>query len=104
LQKALTRERLEELVADLVDRCIAMCDQVLAEAKVKPNDLKEMILVGGMTRMPKIVEAVKKYFKRDPCKGVHPDEVIALGAAVQAHALTSEETQVLLLHVTPQSL
>jgi molecular chaperone DnaK len=104
LQKALTRERLEELVSDLVDRCITHCDQVLAEGKVKPSDLKEMILVGGMTRMPRVVEAVKKYFKRDPCKGVHPDEVVALGAAVQADALTSDESQVLLLDVTPQSL
>ncbi len=104
LQKPLTREKLEELTADLTEKCIAMCDQVLGEAKVKPNDLKEMILVGGMTRMPKVVEAVKKYFNRDPCKGVHPDEVVALGAAVQAHALTSEESQVLLLDVTPQSL
>ncbi len=104
LQKALTRERLEELCNDLIDRCITHCDQVLSEAKVKPNDLKEMILVGGMTRMPRVVEAVKKYFKRDPCKGVHPDEVVALGAAVQADALTSEESQVLLLDVTPQSL
>jgi molecular chaperone DnaK len=104
LQKALTRERLEELVNDLIERCITHCDQVLAEAKVKTSDLKEMILVGGMTRMPKVVEAVKKYFKRDPCKGVHPDEVVALGAAVQADALTSEESQVLLLDVTPQSL
>jgi molecular chaperone DnaK len=104
LQKPLTREKLEELCADLVEKCITMCDQVLAEAKVKPGDLKEMVLVGGMTRMPKVVEAVKKYFKRDPCKGVHPDEVVALGAAVQAHSLTSEESQVLLLDVTPQSL
>ncbi len=104
LQKPLTREKLEELCADLIEKCIAMCDQVLGEAKVKPGDLKEMVLVGGMTRMPKVVEAVKKYFKRDPCKGVHPDEVVALGAAVQAHSLTSEESQVLLLDVTPQSL
>ncbi len=104
LQKPLTREKLEELCADLIEKCIAMCDQVLIEAKVKPGDLKEMVLVGGMTRMPKVVEAVKKYFKRDPCKGVHPDEVVALGAAVQAHSLTSEESQVLLLDVTPQSL
>ncbi len=104
LQKPLTREKLEELCADLVEKCITMCDHVLGEAKVKPGDLKEMVLVGGMTRMPKVVEAVKKYFKRDPCKGVHPDEVVALGAAVQAHSLTSEESQVLLLDVTPQSL
>jgi molecular chaperone DnaK len=92
------------MCVDLVERCIAHCDQVLSEAKLKATDLKEMILVGGMTRMPKVVEAVKKYFKRDPCKGVHPDEVVALGAAVQADALTSVESQVLLLDVTPQSL
>jgi|CXWL01.1.fsa_nt_gi molecular chaperone DnaK len=104
LQKALTREKLDELCADLVDRCITHCDAVLKEAKVKVGDLKEMILVGGMTRMPKVVDAVKTYFKRDPCKGVHPDEVVALGAAVQANALVSEEAQVLLLDVTPQSL
>jgi molecular chaperone DnaK len=104
LQKALTREKLEELSGDLVEKCIALCGTVLEEAKVKVGDLKEMILVGGMTRMPRVVEAVKKYFKRDPCKGVHPDEVVALGAAVQAEALTNEESQVLLLDVTPQSL
>ncbi len=104
LQRAMPREKLEELTSDLVDKCISLCDSVLGEAKVKVGDLKEMILVGGMTRMPKVVEAVKKYFKRDPCKGVHPDEVVALGAAVQADALTNEESQVLLLDVTPQSL
>ncbi|MBI3185795.1 MAG: molecular chaperone DnaK [Myxococcales bacterium] len=104
LQRALTRDKLEELTADLCDRTLSIAEQVLAEAKVKPADLKEIILVGGMTRMPKVVEAVKRYFKREPCKGVHPDEVVALGAAVQANALTSEEAQVLLLDVTPQSL
>jgi molecular chaperone DnaK len=104
LQKALTRDKLEELCGDLVEKCIALCGQVLEEAKVRVGDLKEMILVGGMTRMPKVVESVKKFFKRDPCKGVHPDEVVALGAAVQAEALTNEESQVLLLDVTPQSL
>jgi molecular chaperone DnaK len=104
LQRALSREKLEELTADLGDKTITVAETVLKEAKVKPNDLKEIILVGGMTRMPRIVEAVKKYFKREPCKGVHPDEVVALGAAVQANALTTEESQVLLLDVTPQSL
>ncbi len=104
LQKTLTREKLEELTADLATRCITICEQVLNEAKVKVIDLKEMILVGGMTRMPKIQELVKGYFRRDPCKGVHPDEVVALGAAVQADALTSEDSEVVLLDVTPQSL
>jgi molecular chaperone DnaK len=104
LQKTLTRDKLDELCADLVKRTVAICDQVLAEARVKPVDLKEMILVGGMTRMPRVQEAVKEYFRRDPCKGVHPDEVVALGASVQADALTNEASDVVLLDVTPQSL
>jgi molecular chaperone DnaK len=104
LQKTLPREKLEELCDDLVKRAITICDGVLTEAKVRPGDLKEMILVGGMTRMPKVIEAVKTYFRREPCKGVHPDEVVALGAAVQAQALTEEDSDVLLLDVTPQSL
>jgi molecular chaperone DnaK len=104
LQKTLPRERLEELCGDLVKRTVEICAQVLEEANVKANDLKEMILVGGMTRMPKVQEAVKEYFRRDPCKGVHPDEVVALGAAVQADALTNEANDIVLLDVTPQSL
>ncbi len=104
LQKTLTREKLEELTARLVERTITLCEQVLTEAKVKPVDLREMILVGGMTRMPRVQEAVKAYFRRDPCKGVHPEEVVALGAAVQAEALTNEASDVVLLDVTPQSL
>ncbi len=104
LQKTLTREKLEEICDDLCKRTVAICEQVLAEAKLKPSELKEMILVGGMTRMPKIIDTVKGYFRRDPCKGVHPDEVVALGAAVQAHSLTDEASHVLLLDVTPQSL
>jgi molecular chaperone DnaK len=104
LQKTLTREKLEELCGDLGARCVTICEQVLTDARVKISDLKEMILVGGMTRMPKIQELVKAYFRRDPCKGVHPDEVVALGAAVQADALTTEDSEVVLLDVTPQSL
>jgi molecular chaperone DnaK len=104
LQKTLSREKIEELCGDLVARTITICDAVLTEARVKGIDLKEMILVGGMTRMPKVQEAVKEYFRRDPCKGVHPDEVVALGAAVQADALTNEASDVVLLDVTPQSL
>jgi molecular chaperone DnaK len=104
LQRTLTREKLEELTASLVERTIALCDLVLNEAKVKALDLREMILVGGMTRMPRVQGAVKAYFRRDPCKGVHPDEVVALGAAVQAEALTNETSDVVLLDVTPQSL
>ncbi|MDP2270764.1 MAG: molecular chaperone DnaK [Archangium sp.] len=104
LQKTLTRDKLEQLTATLVERTINLCDQVLTEAKVKPVDLREMILVGGMTRMPRVQESVKAYFRRDPCKGVHPEEVVALGAAVQAEALTNEASDVVLLDVTPQSL
>ena len=104
LQKTLTRDKLEELTAQLVARTISLCEQVLTEAKVKPVDLREMILVGGMTRMPRVQESVKAYFRRDPCKGVHPEEVVALGAAVQAEALTNEASDVVLLDVTPQSL
>ena len=104
LQGALSREKLEQLTADLGDRTLALVDKVLAEAKVRPADLKEIILVGGMTRMPRIFEGVKRHFKRDPCKGVHPEEVVALGAAIQANALVTPDSQVLLLDVTPQSL
>ncbi len=104
LQKTLTREKLEELTAPLVARTIAHCEQVLAEAKVPVVDLREMLLVGGMTRMPRVQEAVKQYFRRDPSRGVHPDEVVALGAAVQGEALTNEASDVVLLDVTPQSL
>jgi molecular chaperone DnaK len=104
LQTTLTREKLEELTQDLCDRAVQIADATLKEAKVRPSDLKEIILVGGMTRMPRIADLVKQRFKRDPCKGVHPDEVVALGAAIQANALTTAESNVLLLDVTPQSL
>ncbi len=104
LQKVLTRDTLEMLTGELVARTITLCEQVLTEAKVLPIDLREMLLVGGMTRMPAVQEAVKQYFRRDPSKGVHPDEVVALGAAVQVEALTNESTEVVLLDVTPQSL
>ncbi|MFL5321862.1 MAG: molecular chaperone DnaK [Myxococcaceae bacterium] len=105
LQKTLNRDRFEQLVDDLIERTISTSEEVLKEAKVKPADLKEIILVGGMTRVPKIVDVVKKFFKREPCKGVHPDEVVALGAAIQANSLVAtDEGQVLLLDVTPQSL
>ena len=108
LQKTLTREQLEALTADLCDRTVKTCERVLGDAKVRPAELKEVILVGGMTRMPRIVEVVKAFFGRDPCKGVHPDEVVALGAAVQAQSVTAggegQQTQALLLDVTPQSL
>jgi molecular chaperone DnaK len=107
LEKTLTREKLEELTKDLVDRTIAVTERTLKAAGVKPSQITEVILVGGMTRMPRVQRAVKEYFGREPCKGVHPDEVVALGAAIQAHALTAPAAQgkeVLLLDVTPQNL
>jgi molecular chaperone DnaK len=104
LQAILTREKLEELTGDLVDRSITIADEVLRDSGVRVADLKEIILVGGMTRMPRVADAVKKHFKRDPCKGVHPEEVVALGAAIQASSLVQQVGDILLLDVTPQSL
>jgi molecular chaperone DnaK len=107
LDKQLGREKLEELTKDLVDRCVAVAEKTLKDAGVRPSQVAEVILVGGMTRMPRVQRAVKEYFGREPSKGVHPDEVVALGAAIQAHALTApahEGGEVLLLDVTPQNL
>ncbi len=107
LTKQLTRDKLEELTKDLVDRCIAVTERTLRDAGVRPAQVDEVILVGGMTRMPRVQRAVKDFFGREPCKGVHPDEVVALGAAIQAQALTAPQqagSEVLLLDVTPQNL
>ena len=104
LQGTLTREKLEDLTSDLAERVVGITTEVLGEAGVRPSELKEVILVGGMSRMPKIVEAVRGHFRKEPCKGVHPEEVVALGAAIQAHALVAQEGELLLLDVTPQSL
>jgi molecular chaperone DnaK len=107
LEKTLAREKLEELTKDLVDRCVAVTARTLKAGGIRPSQITEVILVGGMTRMPRVQRAVKEFFGREPCKGVHPDEVVALGAAIQAHALTAPQEQgkeVLLLDVTPQNL
>jgi len=104
LQATLSRLRLEELTSDLVQRTVEIAEKVLAEARVSPGELKEIVLVGGMTRMPAVQAAVKRHFHKDPSKGVHPEEVVALGAALQADALLQPTSQVLLLDVTPQSL
>jgi molecular chaperone DnaK len=104
LQRTLTREKLEELTKDLVERCIERTRLTLEEAGTTPREVKEVVLVGGMTRMPKVAAAVKELFGREPSKGVHPDEVVALGAALQAHALVEEAASVVLLDVTPQAL
>ncbi|MCW5699897.1 MAG: molecular chaperone DnaK [Rhodospirillales bacterium] len=100
----LTRAKLEALVEDLVERTIAPCRAALKDAGLKSNEIDEVILVGGQTRMPKVVEAVKNFFGREPHKGVNPDEVVAIGAAIQGGVLKGEVKDVLLLDVTPLSL
>ncbi|MEY4549537.1 MAG: hypothetical protein RL685_5732, partial [Pseudomonadota bacterium] len=104
LQRTLTRETLEGLTEDLIERTIEICRDALSDARLEPKDLEDVILVGGMTRMPAIQKAVSEYFSRAPNKGVHPDEVVALGAAIQGHALTEEKTDMILLDVTPHAL
>src|SRR5512145_3214136 len=100
----LTRAKLEALVADLVERTLGPCRQAMQDAGVSPKDINEVILVGGQIRMPKVQEAVKQLFGKEPHKGVNPDEVVAVGAAVQAAVLTGEVKDLLLLDVTPLSL
>ena len=100
----LTRAKLESLVDDLVQRTLPACKQALKDAGVSASDIDEVVLVGGMTRMPKIQEVVKKFFGKEPHKGVNPDEVVAIGAAVQGGVLKGEVKDVLLLDVTPLSL
>jgi molecular chaperone DnaK len=100
----LSRAKLEALVEDLIAKTIGPCEQALKDAGMKKTDIDEVVLVGGMTRMPKVVEAVKEFFGREPHKGVNPDEVVALGAAVQAGVLQGDVKDVLLLDVTPLTL
>ncbi|MBN9251342.1 MAG: molecular chaperone DnaK [Mesorhizobium sp.] len=100
----LTRAKLEQLVDDLVQRTIAPCKAALKDAGLKAGEIDEVVLVGGMTRMPKIQEIVKQFFGKEPHKGVNPDEVVALGAAIQAGVLQGDVKDVLLLDVTPLSL
>jgi len=100
----LTRAKLEDLVRDYIDKSIELVQQTLRESKLTKSDINELILVGGQTRMPAIQEAVKKYFGKDPHKDMNPDEVVAVGAAVQAGILQGEVRDVLLLDATPLSL
>ncbi len=100
----LTRAKLEALVDDLVQRTIEPCAQALKDAGLSANDIDEVVLVGGMTRMPMVQQAVKNFFGKDPHKGVNPDEVVAMGAAIQAGVLQGDVKDVLLLDVTPLSL
>jgi len=100
----LTRAKLEELVKDYIDRSVELVKQTLAEKNLKISDIDEVILVGGQTRMPAMQEAVKKFFGKEPHKGINPDEVVAMGAAVEGGILQGEVRDVLLLDVTPLSL
>ena len=104
LVKKLTRAKLEDLVSDLLDKTKKPCEEALKDAKLSASDIDEVILVGGMTRMPAVQETVKKIFGKDPEKGVNPDEVVALGAATQGGVLSGDVKDVLLLDVTPLTL
>jgi molecular chaperone DnaK len=104
LDLTLSRAKLEQLTDSLLQRTIGPCKQALADAKLSPGDIDEVILVGGQTRMPKVHEIVKELFGREPNKGVNPDEVVAVGAAIQAGVLSGDMKDVVLLDVTPLSL
>jgi molecular chaperone DnaK len=104
LNVKLTRAKLEQLVIDMVDKTMEPCRKALKDAGLSVDDIQEVVLVGGMTRMPLVQKAVKDFFKKEPHKGVNPDEVVAIGAAVQGGVLKGEVKDVLLLDVTPLSL
>ncbi len=104
LNMTLTRAKMESLTQSLIQRSIAPCEAALKDAGLNKNEINNVILVGGMTRMPAVVESVKNFFGREPSKGVNPDEVVALGAAIQAGVLGGEVKDILLLDVTPLSL
>ncbi|MFN2198039.1 MAG: Hsp70 family protein, partial [Anaerolineales bacterium] len=104
LVTTLTRAKLEQLTGDLIERSMDPVRQALNDADLKPNEIKEAVLVGGMTRMPAVQEAVRKVFGKDPHKGVNPDEVVAVGAAIQAGVLGGDVKDILLLDVTPLTL
>jgi molecular chaperone DnaK len=105
LQEKLTRTRLEQLMADLLDRSMKPVQQALEDAKLSPSDIEEVVLVGGSTRIPKVQQLVRNFFGgKEPHKGVNPDEVVAVGAAIQGAVLAGEVKDILLLDVTPLSL
>ena len=104
LQRSISRSTLEGLCEDLVERCIDICKQTLDDARLERDEIDDVVLVGGMTRMPKVQEAVQDFFGRSPNKVVHPDEVVALGAAIQGAALIDDSKQMILLDVTPHAL
>jgi len=104
LQMQVSRSKLESIVGDLVDATIPPCEQCLKDAGIKKDEISDVILVGGMTRMPRVQEICKKFFGKDPSKGVNPDEAVALGAAIQGGVLKGDMKDILLLDVTPLSL
>jgi len=104
LQTSLTRQKLETLTADLIERCVEISRQALEDAQLEVGEIEDVLLVGGMTRMPAIQDAVQSFFKRSPNRGVHPDEVVAMGAAIQGAALVEDKREMLLLDVTPHAL
>jgi len=104
LVMTLSRSKLDQLTSDLIDRSLGPVKQALKDAELAPSDINEVVLVGGMTRMPAVQEAVRKLFGKDPHKGVNPDEVVAIGAAIQAGVLGGEVKDILLLDVTPLTL
>jgi len=104
LQRGLDRATLEQLTADLVERTVDICRQALADARLGVTEIEDVVLVGGMTRMPAVQQAVAGFFKREPNKSVHPDEVVAIGASIQGAALVREKQEMILLDVTPHAL
>ena len=104
LQRTLTRDTLEKLTDDLVERTVEICRQALEDARLHIDDIEDVILVGGMTRMPAVQTSVAAFFGREPNKSVHPDEVVAVGAAIQGAALVQERKDMILLDVTPHAL
>jgi molecular chaperone DnaK len=104
LQRTIDRQALEGLSNDLIERTIDICRQTLSDARLAKEDIEEVLLVGGMTRMPRIQLAVAEFFEREPCKGVHPDESVALGAGIQGAALVGDQHDMVLLDVTPHAL
>jgi len=104
LEMKITRAKFEQLVGNLIQKTVDPCKQCLKDAGVEKKDIAEVILVGGMTRVPKVRETVKEFFGREPYKGVNPDEAVAVGAAIQGGVLSGSETGILLLDVTPLNL
>ena len=104
LQKKLTRARLEEMIKDLIDRTMEIVKRALEDARLTPRDISEVVLVGGSTRIPLVQQKIKEFFGKEPHKGVNPDEVVAVGAAIQAGVITGEVKDILLVDVTPLSL